>query len=110
MGFKSSVSSADDEGRKEITDTLNRKLNEYKQTYNASSMMITEYGAGANINQHATMDENFSWSSDDASKDKHYEEYQAFVLETYYSLIQKRKDIPVSTQGKILDPQAAPGF
>ena len=44
VGFKSSVSSADDEGRKEITDTLNRKLNEYKQTYNASSMMITEYG------------------------------------------------------------------
>ena len=42
VGFKSSVSSADDEGRKEITDTLNRKLNEYKQTYNASSMMITE--------------------------------------------------------------------
>ncbi len=44
---------------KRSTDTLNRKLNEYKQTYNASSMMITEYGAGANINQHATMDENF---------------------------------------------------
>ena len=103
VGFKSSVSSADDEGRKEITDTLNRKLNEYKQTYNASSMMITEYGAGANINQHATMDENFSWSSDDASKDKHYEEYQAFVLETYYSLIQKRKDIPVSFVWNMFD-------
>ena len=103
VGFKSSVSSADDEGRKEITDTLNRKLNEYKQTYNASSMMITEYGAGANINQHATMDENFSWSSDDASKDKHYEEYQSFVLETYYSLIQKRKDIPVSFVWNMFD-------
>ena len=55
------------------------------------------------INQHATMDENFSWSSDDASKDKHYEEYQAFVLETYYSLIQKRKDIPVSFVWNMFD-------
>ena len=45
----------------------------------------------------------FAWSSDDASKDKHYEEYQAFVLETYYSLIQKRKDIPVSFVWNMFD-------
>lgn len=107
VGFKSDVSSAGEEGRKKITDTLNKKIDKYKKNYGTedtpTSIMLTEYGAGANINQHATVDEDFSWSGKDASGDKHYEEYQSYLLETYYKMIQDRGDIPVSFVWNMFD-------
>ena len=103
VGFKSNLSSGGEKGRSTITDTVNRKLDKYKDTYQTDSMMITEYGAGANINQHTTIDENFSWKESDASGNTHYEEYQSYILETYYKLIQDRGDIPVSFVWNMFD-------
>lgn len=103
VGFKSEVPSAGDVGRKLITTTLNDKINQYKQLYNTNSFMITEYGAGANVNHHTSVDEAFSWSISDETKDKHYEEYQSYLLETYYKLIQDRGDIPVSFVWNMFD-------
>ena len=59
IGFKSNLSKAGDAGREKLTDILTRKMDNYKKTYGASAMMITEYGAGANINQHTIIDEDF---------------------------------------------------
>ena len=65
--------------------------------------MITEYGAGGNINQHATIDSDFSWDKSDEFKEYHYEEWQSFVLETNYAFIQSRNDIPVSFVWNMFD-------
>ena len=103
VGFKSNVSSGDEKGRKEITDTLNEKIDSYKKIYNSPSFMITEYGAGGNINQHETIDSDFSWDKSDEFKEYHYEEWQSFVLETNYAFIQSRNDIPVSFVWNMFD-------
>lgn len=104
VGFKSPVTSAGSSGRKKLIETLNDKLDNYKEIYNAAEMMITEYGAGANINQHMEVDEDFSWSGNDAaSGEYHYEEYQTFVLEAYYEMIQNRNDIPLSFVWNMFD-------
>lgn len=103
IGFKSNVSSGGEKGRKTITNTVNKKIDNYKDIYQTDSLMITEYGAGANINQHTTIDENFSWTDSDASGDIHYEEYQSYILETYYKLIQDRGDIPLSFVWNMFD-------
>ncbi len=101
-GFKSPVSSAGDEGRKNLISSLNSKLDQYKTIFGADSLMISEYGAGANINQHTEVDESFSWDGN-ASGDKHYEEYQSFVLEAYLDMIQGRDDIPASFVWNMFD-------
>lgn len=96
VGFKSNVKSAGEDGRNKIIDTLNNKIDKYKNIYNRDSFMLTEYGAGGNINQHTVVDNSFSWSADDASGEEHYEEYQSYLLETYYAFLQQRNDVPVS--------------
>ena len=63
------------------------KVDEYKKTYTTSSLLITEYGAGANIEKHATVDGDFSWNSVDQYGANHYEEYQSYILEIYYDFI-----------------------
>lgn len=103
VGFKSNVSSGGEKGRNTITNTVNKKIDNYKDIYQTDSLMITEYGAGANVNQHTTIDENFSWKDSDASGDVHYEEYQSYILETYYKLIQDRGDIPLSFVWNMFD-------
>ena len=103
VGFKSSVSSAGDTGRKKLIESLNNKLDNYKEIYDASELMLTEYGAGANINQHMEVDEDFSWNGSDASGEYHYEEYQSFVLEAYYEMLQNRDDIPLSFVWNMFD-------
>ena len=103
IGFKSNLSKAGDAGREKLTDILTRKMDNYKKTYGASAMMITEYGAGANINQHTIIDEDFSWKADDANGDTHYEEYQSYLLEVYWKFIQERDDIPLSFVWNMFD-------
>lgn len=103
VGFKSNVSSGDDVGREEIKNTLSQKIDMYKEFYDAESFMITEYGAGANINQHATINTDFSWDKSDESKEYHYEEWQSFVMETNYNFIQSRDDIPISFVWNMFD-------
>ena len=65
--------------------------------------MITEYGAGANINQHTSIDEKFSWKGLDETGAVHYEEYQSYLMEIYYKLIQNRGDIPLSFVWNMFD-------
>ena len=103
VGFKSDVPNADDTGRALIRSTLAEKVDEYKKTYNTSSILITEYGAGANIEKHTTVDGDFSWNSGDQYGSNHYEEYQSYILETYYDFIQQRNDIPMSFVWNMFD-------
>lgn len=103
IGFKSDVSNGGEKGRKKITDILNKKIDDYKKIYQTDSLMITEYGAGANINQHTSIDENFSWKGSDESGAVHYEEYQSYLVEIYYKLIQDRGDIPLSFVWNMFD-------
>ena len=102
VGFKSAVYSAGDNGRRDLKKQLNEKLDSYKSIYGVDSLMISEYGAGANINQHIEVDDGFSWSGKD-SVSEHYEDYQSFVHETYWDLISSRKDIPVSSVWNMFD-------
>lgn len=104
VGFKSEVQSAGDDGRAEIIQTLNDKINNYKKVYSANDFMLTEYGAGGNVNQHAVVDESFSWAGNAAASGQyHYEEYQSYILETYLSFLQQRNDIPISFVWNMFD-------
>lgn len=82
---------------------IHKKIDDYKKIYQTDSLMITEYGAGANINQHTSIDENFSWKGSDESGAVHYEEYQSYLMEIYYKLIQDRGDIPLSFVWNMFD-------
>lgn len=102
VGFKSAVSSAGNEGRKELAKLLNAKLDSYKSIYGVDSLMISEYGAGANVQQHCEVDDGFSWDGKDSSN-SHYEEYQSFIHEVYWDTIQKRSDLPVTSVWNMFD-------
>lgn len=85
VGFKSPVRSADAAGHKKLVESLTTKMNDYQKVLGADSMMLSEYGAGANIDQHTEVDGSFSWNgASDANGDKHYEEYQSYLLEAYW--------------------------
>lgn len=104
VGFKSAVSSAGDSGRKALEAELNQKLDSYKNIYGVNQLMISEYGAGANINHHIEVDDSFSWNGDSDSKSsQHYEEYQSFIHEAYWDMIQHRSDIPVTSVWNMFD-------
>ena len=49
VGFKSPVRSADAAGHKQLVESLTTKMNNYQKVLGADSMMLSEYGAGANI-------------------------------------------------------------
>lgn len=49
------------------------------------------------------MDGDFSWNSGDQYGSNHYEEYQSYILETYYDFIQQRNDIPMSFVWNMFD-------
>lgn len=104
VGFKSAVSNAGDSGRKALEAELNQKLDSYKSIYGVNQLMISEYGAGANIEHHTEVDDTFSWDGDSDSKSsKHYEEYQSFIHEAYWDMIQHRSDIPVTSVWNMFD-------
>lgn len=75
-----------------ICKPLTSRLQQYQNYFNTASnngvsYVMTEYGAGANVEQHADMDENFRWGCSDSSKGYittggfHPEEYQSYVHE-----------------------------
>ena len=103
VGFKTSVSNADDRGRDEIVSQLTNKLNKYQKTLGADSMMISEYGAGANVEQHTEVDGSFSWDLSEADGPYHYEEYQSYLLETYWNYIRNSKNIAASFVWNMFD-------
>ena len=104
VGFKSSVSSAGDAGQKQLKDAISAKVDRYTTYFDTTSLMLSEYGAGANINQHTEVDDTFSWDGDsNSSTSKHYEEYQCFVLESYLDVIQSRDDVAASFVWNMFD-------
>ena len=104
IGFKSAVDSAGAEGREKLKQSINEKINNYKNIYGVSSLMISEYGAGGNVAQHMEVDDSFSWDGDsNSSNSYHYEEYQSFLLETYWDVISSRNDVPVSSVWNMFD-------
>ena len=102
VGFKSGISSAGDQGRKELARQLNDKIDNYKSIYGVKNLMISEYGAGANIYQHIEVDDGFSWDGNDSSNN-HYEEYQSFIHEVYWDTITKRNDLPITCIWNMFD-------
>ncbi|MGN0979848.1 MAG: glycoside hydrolase family 2 protein [Candidatus Avoscillospira sp.] len=75
-----------------IVMSFQSKLQSYQSVFNQSSRhtvsyVLTEYGAGANIGQHADLGAGFRWGGADSTKgyatsgDFHPEEYQSYVHE-----------------------------
>ena len=95
FGFKSAdspIASADEEGKNKIKRQYSNTIEKYKNELGADAIMISEYGAGGNIHQHATINGDFSWS-DASTEAEHPEEYQCFVLEAAYDAISSRDDV-----------------
>lgn len=104
VGFKSPVRSADAAGHKKLVESLTTKMNDYQKVLGADSMMLSEYGAGANIDQHTEVDGSFSWNgASDANGDKHYEEYQSYLLEAYWDYIQHSTNVAASFVWNMFD-------
>ncbi len=104
VGFKSAVKNADADGHKKLVESLATKMNNYQQVLGADSMMLSEYGAGANIDQHTEVDSSFSWNgAEDANGDKHYEEYQSYLLEAYWDYIQHSTNVAASFVWNMFD-------
>lgn len=104
VGFKSPVRSADAAGHKQLVESLTTKMNNYQKVLGADSMMLSEYGAGANIDQHTEVDGSFSWNGAlDANGDKHYEEYQSYLLEAYWDYIQHSNNVAASFVWNMFD-------
>ncbi|WP_368115624.1 glycoside hydrolase family 2 protein, partial [Bifidobacterium adolescentis] len=104
VGFKSAVKNADADGHKKLVESLATKMNNYQQVLGADSMMLSEYGAGANIDQHTEVDSSFSWNgAEDANGDKHYEEYQSYLLEAYWDYIQHSNNVAASFVWNMFD-------
>ena len=104
VGFKSSVDHADDAGRKDLKKKIGSRIDAYKKIFGTTSMMISEYGAGANINQHHELGSGFSWDGNsDSSGSSHYEEYQSYVLECYWDEISHRSDVAASFVWNMFD-------
>ena len=103
-GFKTPVASAGTSGKQQLAAQINEKLDRYKSIYQTPSIMVSEYGSGANTNHHWEVDENFAWNgNEDASHAMHTEEYQGFVLETFWDTISKRDDVPASFVWNMFD-------
>lgn len=101
-GFKSAIDKCDESGRNDIIESLNDAIENYKKILNTDQLMLSEYGAGANIEQHTEVDEDFSWSGND-SVQTHYEELQTYVLETYQQFLNSRNGIPLSFVWNMFD-------
>ena len=82
------------EGAKVIGERLNRTIDKMKNSIGIDGKIIlSEYGGGANVNQHAEMNEEFIWKSSYTSEDFHPEEYQSFIHEAVINAIEKNDDI-----------------
>lgn len=101
-GFKSPINKTDATGRNDIIASLNATIDSYKKILNTDQIMLSEYGAGANVEQHTELDENFSWAGNDAVQ-THYQELQTYVLETYLQFINSRNDMPLSFVWNMFD-------
>ena len=73
---------------KDVPSNFTRSIDNYESILSASSSkvsyVLTEYGAGANVNQHAVIDENFSYGENgtyQSTGNFHPEEFQAFLHE-----------------------------
>lgn len=98
-GWYSNVNGATTENKfNRIISAFKSKLNTYQKRFddssnNTVSYVLTEYGAGANINQHDSLGENFQWGGTDSSKgyvtseQYHPEEYQSYVHEGMFMAI-----------------------
>ena len=86
-GFKSEIKSAGQSGYDAIYESYTSKIDSSCTTLNQDSIVISEYGAGGNIDQHATVDSDFYWSGNDSKEPEHPEEYMNFVHEAAYKAI-----------------------
>lgn len=103
-GFKSQVKAADDTGRETIKRQFTNKVQKNCEALGQDSIIISEYGAGGNIDQHATIDSNFSWSGNDTEQGiEHPEEYQSYVLEAAYDAISKQDKVWVAFVWNMFD-------
>lgn len=103
-GFKSQVKAADESGRETIKRQFSNKINKNCNTLGQDSIIISEYGAGGNIDQHATINSNFSWDGNDTQKGiEHPEEYQSYVLEAAYDAISKQDNVWVAFVWNMFD-------
>lgn len=58
-GFKTEVKVADETGREIIKDLYSNKIDSSCDLLGQDSIIISEYGAGGNIDQHATINSDF---------------------------------------------------
>ena len=63
----------------DLPHNVDKRIAAYADSSNVS-FVLTEYGAGANIDQHATVDGSFNWENE-TTGDFHPEEYQSYLHE-----------------------------
>lgn len=102
-GFKTEVKAADETGREIIKDLYSNKIDSSCDLLGQDSIIISEYGAGGNIDQHATINSDFSWSGNDTAIKEHPEEYQSYVLESAYDAISKQDNVWVAFVWNMFD-------
>ena len=102
-GFKTEVKAADETGREIIKGLYSNKIDSSCDLLGQDSIIISEYGAGGNIDQHATINSDFSWSGNDTAIKEHPEEYQSYVLESAYDAISKQDNVWVAFVWNMFD-------
>ncbi|MDY3959847.1 cell wall-binding repeat-containing protein [Romboutsia timonensis] len=92
------------EGAEKIGTMLENSINKFRNIFGDDiPIIISEYGAGANINQHAEMGKDFIWKSEYTKGEFHPEEYQSFVHEANLKKITELDDIVASFAWSMFD-------
>jgi beta-galactosidase len=73
-----------------VPEDMGAVIDKWNSIYGTNGIVISEYGAGANIHQHQ---QNFEGRAGRAPKDWHPEEWQAIVHEKNYAAIQDRPQV-----------------
>ncbi|AMC08061.1 glycoside hydrolase family 2 TIM barrel-domain containing protein [Turicibacter sp. H121] len=91
-------------GANSIGNSLMSMYNKYSSILASNGpIILSEYGAGANINQHAEMNENFIWTSTSSKGDFHPEEYQSFVHEAVLNKLNQMDNLGVAFAWAMFD-------
>lgn len=108
-GWYSNVSSASEDQKNVQRKQLHAKIQMYidkmkKAMGKEAPFALTEFGAGANINQHAVVDGNFEWKGTASTTGTfHPEEYQSYVHEMVYPQLDAEENLWLASVWSMFD-------
>ena len=108
-GWYSGISGASESNKNALRSQMHNKIQLYiNATKNATGskmpFALTEFGAGANVNQHAVVDENFVWNGTASTNGAfHPEEYQSYVHEAVYPQLEAEDNLWLASVWAMFD-------